>query len=215
MAETDAVILNLPSANWQKKVERFIFSPPLVWYVLRSEPFDPARLERLADALQKAYWPFPEKCAQVMARLYEQAGNQNKARQCRKWFDPKLLRLEALIFQAEFLLANPPTDLLLSRLWTLGAELYEAYVTNINPRWAKGFYGQLLDLATEAGWREFQADSLFWSGAVAHALGEYAAARECYQRALAIFEATGQEHFAQAVREKLKNLEDGRPTDDD
>ena len=190
VAEAEPISLSLPSANWQKTVERFAFSPHLVWTILRSESMQAARLEALAEGLRRVYWPFPEACARTMAHLYEQAGNLAKARECRNLVDA-VDPLRALMTQAEMLLPGPHTDLSISRLWDVASGLYNGGIIYNHANWAKDFYGQMLPLAIDSTWQDFQSDILYFFGTVAINLGEYRLAREYLERALAMSEELG------------------------
>ena len=182
--------LKLDAAHWQKRLERWRFSPPLGWYALQAEPPAAADLEKLAEALRKTYWPFVERCAASMARLYQQAGNAAQAAYCRS-LTPKDDPLRALMNQAEMLLDGPQNDLACSRLWEISGNIYNAAISHINPRWAQGFYERVWSLAEQSGWAHFQADTLFYLGVVSYVLDKYGAARTYYERALKMDEELG------------------------
>ncbi len=191
--EAAPVKLRLQEAQWEKALERFEFSPAIVWLALQDEPPAASLLEKLAEGLRRAYWPFAERCALTMARLYTQAGNEAQAAASRKLI-PGADPAQTLMAQAELLLemvGDPPGDLALSRLWQLAIALYNVYVGYNHPHWAQDFYARLLLLAETSGWQPFQADVLYFLGQVARALGEYPAAREHYRRALEIDEELG------------------------
>lgn len=189
----DPVKLELKEAKWEKTLERFEFSPALSWLALQDEPPAASLLEKLAEGLRQAYWPFAERCAHNMIRLYEQAGNEAQAAASRKLVPGEDL-MQALMAQAELLLemvGNPLSDLALSRLWQLARELYEAYLIHNHPHWMKNFYERLLLLIEPYGWPHFQAQILSYLGQVLWLLREYVTARDYFEQSLVIYEELG------------------------
>lgn len=191
----EPIKLELKEAKWEKTLERFEFSPALGWLALQDQPPAPSLLEKLAEGLRQAYWPFAERCARNMARLYEQARNEAQAVARRKMIsteDPA----QALMDQAELLfetMSNPPTDLVLSRLWQLVQNLHRSFIIHNHSHWVQKFYVRLHPLVEVAGWRPFQADLLSHLGYASWFLGEYAMAQDYFHRALAIDEELGRQ----------------------
>ncbi len=186
----EPVDLKLESAHWHKRIERWRFSPMLSWYALQTEPPEPADLEKLAEALRQTYWPFVERCAADMARLYEQPGNSAQAVYYRGLIqkdDP----CQVLMNQAEMLLDGPQKDITYSRLWTISSNIHFAFSTATHRRWAQGFYKRVWVMAKQSGWADFQAETLLHMGYVCHIPEECAAARAYFERVLQMEEELG------------------------
>jgi tetratricopeptide (TPR) repeat protein len=189
VVQAGSINLSLPSANWEKSIEQFTFSPSLVWYILRSQQSQTDQLTKYARNLRKAFWPFPERCGSTMAHLYEQAGDATQVQACRQLInhdDP----LTTMMAQAEWLLLDPECDCdsTLSRLRYYANELYHASIINNNPQYAYGFYQKVSLLTENAKWRDFHAEVLFFLGSAFFALGDYDQARERFLNALSINE---------------------------
>ena len=189
----EPVEIKLETAHWKKNLERWRFSPFLTWYALKGEASSVDKLEKLAESLVQIYWPFVERCASTVAKIYKQAGNNE---QSERYLN--LIRkdnpLKALMSQGEILLEGTQNEIAFSRLRTISIDLHNLYIESNEPFWAQGFYKQVLMLAEQSNWSYFQADILLLLGGVSHNLREYTEAREYYERSLKLDEELGNKH---------------------
>jgi hypothetical protein len=206
--EAAPVILKLKSANWEKRLERFEFSPLLAWFALTS--YDtPGRegLIRYAEALRDAAHPFVERFSNLLAGLYERAGLQNEAKQYRQLVMEND-KMRKLMRHTEFLLELPKTELTCSRLYENLLELRNNDVYGTHPLWVHNYVAAALKLFTDLDLKYFLGMTL---GLLAHSnfyLGEYASARGHYERQLALEEELGRKDGVAAALNGLGHVAD-------
>ncbi len=189
--EAAPVILEMPSANWKHILERFEFSPLLVWFTLTTyEKPDPARLDKYAEGLRDSAHPFVERFASKIAYLYEQANQPEFAKKYHRLTNENNT-LRKLMAHAELLLEFHKSSTSHSRLIEIVIQLNVNSVACNFPSWAPEFASRLIEIFEKSKSRDFLGIALGLLGHSKMHLGDYPAARGYYEKKLALEEEVG------------------------
>ena len=182
------MILELRSANWKRTLERFEFSPLLIWFALTIyEKPDVIHFVSFAEALRETVWPFDDRVAAKIAYLYEQANQLDLARKYRLFINENN-QLRKLMLQAELLLDFPKSDFICWLLFNLSLQLFENHITIMYPTWTVNFASHLISIFEKTNVRHYLGITLLLLAHANQRLGAHQDARKAYERMLIIAE---------------------------
>jgi len=146
LKEAVPIRLHLQSADWQKTLERYTFSPLLVWFTLTTyEKPEDSNLIRYAEGLRDAAHPFAERFANTLAHMYEKANQPELAKKYRSLISGEY-GLRKLMSEAELLLEFPENEIVYSRLYDIARQIYHSITFSNYPNWVIKFASRLLEI---------------------------------------------------------------------
>lgn len=186
--EAKPILLELRSTNFKRTLERFDFSPLLVWFVLIAyEKPDAADLIQYAEGLSEAILPFTERFAAKIADLYEQADQPELAKKYRRMIAENN-DIQKMMFEGEMLLEFPESDITLSRLYDIAIQLSDDAMTSNYSSWVIDFASRLRVVFEKSKLQEFLGLPFLLLARSKSTQGDYQAARAYYEKMLAIEE---------------------------
>ena len=190
--EAPSVFLELKSADFRREIEMFQFSPRIGFYALeRYAEFSPKKIKKLIEGLRKAYWPFVEKKAKIIADLLDLVGDAEEADRYRAMLSSN--SYASVFLQLDLYLDAPDTLITLSRLEMLIDEIVQLGVLSNDSDWFSKRAYQLAVRADKYELKNFSAKLFYYAGIAYFHLGLYEQAEENYERALKIFEEIGRQ----------------------
>ena len=189
--EAAPVILEMSSANWKHTLERFEFSPLLVWFTLITyEKPNADRLIHYAESLCESVWPFVERVAPTIIFLYEQANQPELAKKFRQLTNENDT-IRKFMAHAELLLEFSDSNIVHSRLIKVAEQLENNLIPCNYPLWTSDFASRMVDIFKTSQSRYFLGIALGLLGHSKKHLGEYQTSFSCYEKMLVIEEEVG------------------------
>lgn len=186
LQEAEPLFLQMSSAGWIKTLERYKFYPILGWFMFTEhEKPDSERFIRYAEGLRQSVWPFIEHFSSIISYLYEQANQPELSRKYRQITEQNNA-LSQLMNHADLLLEFPEDEISQSRLYGIGWDLYtNHYVTIKNSQWACDFAARLEKVFEASNAHHFLGLAFLLRASAKQSLGEYAVARNYFEKMLA------------------------------